>query len=35
MPLRSRNLWWGVTLNAPDARELARFYAPFCLCIEA
>nr|WP_296076443.1 VOC family protein [uncultured Actinoplanes sp.] len=27
MPLRSRTLWWGVTLNAPDARALARFYA--------
>lgn len=27
MPLRTRTLWWGVTLNAPDAGELARFYA--------
>src|SRR5262245_50001587 len=27
MPLRSRTTWWGVTLSAPDARELARFYA--------
>jgi predicted enzyme related to lactoylglutathione lyase len=27
MPLRTRNTWWGVTLDAPDARELARFYA--------
>jgi len=27
MPLRSRNQWWGVTLDAPDALELARFYA--------
>ena len=27
MPLRSTKRWWGVTLDAPDARELARFYA--------
>src|SRR4051794_1524990 len=27
MPLRTRHQWWGVTLDAPDARELARFYA--------
>jgi predicted enzyme related to lactoylglutathione lyase len=27
MPLRTRTQWWGVTLDAPDARELARFYA--------
>jgi predicted enzyme related to lactoylglutathione lyase len=27
MPLRSRKQWWGVTLDAPDAGELARFYA--------
>lgn len=28
MTLRSRNEWWGVTLDAPgDVRELARFYA--------
>jgi predicted enzyme related to lactoylglutathione lyase len=27
MPLRTRKQWWGVTLDAPDARELARFYA--------
>jgi len=27
MPLRSRTQWWGVTLDAPDALELARFYA--------
>ena len=27
MPLRTRNQWWGVVLDAPDARELARFYA--------
>ena len=27
MPLRSTKRWWGVTLDAPNARELARFYA--------
>jgi hypothetical protein len=27
MPLRTRKQWWGVTLDAPDAHELARFYA--------
>ena len=27
MPLRTRTSWWGVTLDAPDALELARFYA--------
>ena len=27
MPLRTRTQWWGVMLDAPDARELARFYA--------
>ena len=27
MPLRSTKRWWGVTLDAPDAPELARFYA--------
>lgn len=27
MALRARSTWWGVTLDAPDARELARFYA--------
>jgi catechol 2,3-dioxygenase-like lactoylglutathione lyase family enzyme len=27
MPLRTLNQWWGVTLDAPDARALARFYA--------
>ena len=27
MPLRTRTSWWGVTLDAPDAQELARFYA--------
>ena len=27
MPLRTRKQWWGVTLDAPDARALARFYA--------
>jgi predicted enzyme related to lactoylglutathione lyase len=27
MPLRSRSQWWGVTLDAPDAVALARFYA--------
>ncbi len=27
MPLRTREQWWGVTLDAPDAKELARFYA--------
>ena len=26
-PRRSRRDWWGVALDAPDARELARFYA--------
>ena len=24
---RERNGWWGAVLEAPDARELARFYA--------
>ncbi len=27
MPLRTRKQWWGVTLDAPDAKTLARFYA--------
>ncbi|MGX6601808.1 VOC family protein [Micromonosporaceae bacterium Da 78-11] len=27
MPLRAHKQWWGVTLDAPDAAELARFYA--------
>src|SRR4051812_20011788 len=27
MPLRHRKRWWGVTLDAPDAHELAAFYA--------
>jgi hypothetical protein len=27
MPLRTRKQWWGVTLDAPDGLELARFYA--------
>jgi hypothetical protein len=27
MPLRTRETWWGVNLDAPDALELARFYA--------
>jgi predicted enzyme related to lactoylglutathione lyase len=27
MVLRSRKQWWGVTLDAPDGPELARFYA--------
>ncbi|MDG4826186.1 VOC family protein [Asanoa sp. WMMD1127] len=27
MPLRTRKRWWGVTLDAPDGLELARFYA--------
>ena len=27
MPLRTRKQWWGVMLDAPDARALARFYA--------
>ena len=27
MPLRKRKQWWGVTLDAPDGKELARFYA--------
>ncbi len=27
MPLRRTRRWWGVTLDAPDAHELARFYA--------
>jgi predicted enzyme related to lactoylglutathione lyase len=27
MPLRTRNQWWGVTLDAPDGKALARFYA--------
>lgn len=27
MPLRTRSHWWGVALDAPDASELAHFYA--------
>lgn len=27
MALRTKKHWWGVVLDAPDARELARFYA--------
>ncbi len=27
MALRSRAQWWGVVLDAPDARALAHFYA--------
>jgi catechol 2,3-dioxygenase-like lactoylglutathione lyase family enzyme len=27
MPLRARKHWWGVTLDAPNGLELARFYA--------
>ncbi len=27
MPLRTKTQWWGVTLDAPNARELAHFYA--------
>jgi hypothetical protein len=27
MSLRTRKQWWGVTLDAPDAKALARFYA--------
>jgi catechol 2,3-dioxygenase-like lactoylglutathione lyase family enzyme len=27
MALRTRKQWWGVVLDAPDARELAHFYA--------
>lgn len=27
MALRTKKQWWGVVLDAPDARELARFYA--------
>ena len=27
MPLRATKQWWGVMLDAPDALELARFYA--------
>jgi len=27
MALRTRTQWWGVVLDAPDARELAHFYA--------
>jgi hypothetical protein len=27
MPLRTRTQWFGVVLDAPDARELAGFYA--------
>jgi predicted enzyme related to lactoylglutathione lyase len=27
MPLRTHKQWWGVTLDAPDAKALARFYA--------
>ena len=26
MPLRTKKTWFGVTLDAPDARELAHFY---------
>ena len=26
MPLRTKKTWFGVVLDAPDARELARFY---------
>ncbi|MDQ3105128.1 MAG: VOC family protein [Actinomycetota bacterium] len=26
MVLRTKSQWWGVVLDAPDARELARFY---------
>jgi predicted enzyme related to lactoylglutathione lyase len=26
MALRTRKQWWGVVLDAPDARELAHFY---------
>ncbi len=26
MVLRTKNQWWGVVLDAPNARELARFY---------
>jgi catechol 2,3-dioxygenase-like lactoylglutathione lyase family enzyme len=26
MALRTKTQWWGVVLDAPDARELARFY---------
>lgn len=27
MPLRTKAQWWGVVLDAPDAPELAHFYA--------
>jgi hypothetical protein len=27
MPLRTRNTWWGVVLDAPDGVALAEFYA--------
>lgn len=27
MALRTKSQWWGVVLDAPDARELAAFYA--------
>ncbi len=27
MTLRTKAHWWGVVLDAPDARDLARFYA--------
>lgn len=27
MPLRTNKHWWGVTLDAPDGRQLAEFYA--------
>lgn len=27
MPLRTKTQWWGVALDAPDARALAQFYA--------
>jgi len=27
VPLRTGKQWWGVVLDAPDARELAHFYA--------
>jgi predicted enzyme related to lactoylglutathione lyase len=26
MPLRTTSTWWGVVLDAPDGRTLARFY---------
>lgn len=27
MPLRTKNTWWGVALDAPDPRALAEFYS--------